>query len=356
MAVGSKINEKGFQTDEELRTILELRKSRVIVLGIGGAGNNTITRLKEIGIEGAKAIAVNTDAQDLLYSDADDKVLIGKGVTGGLGAGGDPKIGFEAARENKDDIDNVLRDNDMAFITCGLGGGTGTGASPVIAERSKQLGLLTIGVVTLPFSMEGKLRMENAKTGLNELMSAVDTLIVVPNDKLLEIVPDVSMMSAFKVADEILVNSVKGITELITKPGLVNLDLADLRAVMKDKGLALIGMGMSKTGSRVTEAAEKALSNPLLSLNIEGADGALINITGGSDITIREANQIVEVVSKKLSPNAKIIWGAQIDPGLKGSVRVLLIITGVKPKEEAVTEKLFERKKYLEKKFGIDFL
>ncbi len=348
---------KAHEIDMELKRLLEAKKAGIRVVGAGGAGNNTVTRMMEVGIVGAETVAINTDAQDLLYSDADLKVLIGKEITGGLGAGGDPKIGSEAAKESKDDIKKTLEGSDLIFVTCGLGGGTGTGSSPIIAETSKKLGALTIAIVTLPFSMEGQQRMKNAKEGLENLRKVVDTIIVVPNDKLLEIVPDVSLATAFKVADEILVNSVKGITELITKPGLINLDLADVRAVMSNGGLAMIGMGESDTENRAIEAVEKALTNPLLSLDIDGADGALINVTGGPDITVREAQEIVEAVSSRLSPDAKIIWGAQVEKDLKDTVKVLVIITGVKETDEVVAEKLFKpKKKEIEEQLGIEFV
>ena len=349
---------KTHDVDEELKRLLETKKPSIRVVGSGGAGNNTITRMMEVGIIGAETIAVNTDAQDLLYSEADIKVLIGKELTGGLGAGGDPKIGMEAAKESKDDIKKVLEGSDLVFITCGLGGGTGTGSAPVIAETAKKVGALTIGVVTLPFAMEGRTRMKNAREGLENLRKVVDTIIIIPNDKLLEIVPDVSLATAFKVADEILVNSVKGITELITKPGLINLDLADVRTVMTNGGLAMIGMGESDTENRALEAVEKALTNPLLSIDIDGAEGALINVTGGPDITIREAQEIVEAVSSRLSPDAKIIWGAQINKDLRDTVKTLIIVTGVKSTEEDfVEQRLFKpKKKEIEEELGIEFV
>jgi len=348
---------RAHEIDEELKRLLESKKASIKVIGSGGAGNNTITRMMEVGIVGAETVAVNTDAQDLLYSDADVKVLIGKEITGGLGAGGDPKIGEEAAKESRDDLKKMLEGSDLVFVTCGLGGGTGTGSSPVIAETAKKLGAITIAIVTLPFTMEGQQRMKNARDGLENLRKVVDTIIIVPNDKLLEIVPDVSLATAFKVADEILVNSVKGIAELITKPGLINLDLADVRTVMSGGGLAMIGMGESDTENRAIEAVEKALTNPLLSLDIDGADGALINVTGGPDITIREAQEIVEAVSSRLAPNAKIIWGAQISQDLRETVRTLVIVTGVKMIEELVTERFLKpKKKAIEEELGVEFV
>ncbi|NOZ82184.1 MAG: cell division protein FtsZ [Candidatus Micrarchaeota archaeon] len=359
MALRETNNEmKRTKTDEELRKLLEARKAVIKVVGIGGAGNNTISRLMQVGIVGADAIAINTDAQDLLYTDADHKLLIGKDLTRGLGAGADPHKGMEAAKENKDDIKKVLEGSDMVFITCGLGGGTGTGGAPIVADVAKKIGALTVGIVTLPFSMEGRQRMDNAKYGLEELESVVDTLIVIPNDKLLEIVPDVSISTAFKVADEILVNAVKGIAELVTKPGLVNLDFADIRAVMGSGGLAMIGMGESDTENRAIEAVEKALTNPLLDVDIEGAKGALVNVSGGADITIRECQEIVETVSSKLSEDAKIIWGAQIVKELGETVRTMLIVTGVKSSQIYGPERTFskERQKEIEKILGIDFV
>jgi len=315
--------------DEELRKVLEAKKAVIKIIGAGGGGNNTISRLMQIGVVGAESIAVNTDAQDLLYTDADTKLLIGKNITCGLGAGADPKIGEESAKESRDEIKKLVQGSDLVFITCGLGGGTGTGSSSIIADIAKKTGALTVGIVTMPFNMEGKQRTENAKVGLVKLKNSVDTLIVIPNDKLLEIVPDVSITTAFKIADEILVNAVKGITELITRTGLVNLDFADVRAVMRDGGLAMIGIGDSDSENRAAEAVERALNNPLLDVEIEDSKGALINISGGTDITIKECQQVMESVKEKLNPDAKIIWGAQIMKELGESLRVMVVITGV---------------------------
>jgi cell division protein FtsZ len=342
--------------DLELIEMLKNKQARIKVIGVGGAGNNTLSRMTEVGILGATTVALNTDAQDLLYTDADKKILIGKTLTKGLGAGADPKVGMEAAKESREELKEALAGADLVFITCGLGGGTGTGAAPVIAEMSKKMGALTVGIVTMPFTMEGRQRMDNANYGLDQLEKKVDTLILIPNDKLLEFVPDVSIMSAFKVSDEILVNSVKGMTEVITKPGLVNLDYADIKAVMTNGGLAMIGMGDSSSDNRALEAVQKALNNPLLDVEIDGAKGALVNVTGGQDVTIKECQQIVESISSKLSPDAKIIWGAQIDKELGESVRAMVIVTGVKggnyygPSTKISKEKQDE----IEKLFGID--
>lgn len=352
------IPEKKTEVDEELRKILQSRKAEIKVIGAGGAGGNTISRLLQVGIVGAETVAINTDAQDLLYSDADRKVLIGKDITGGLGSGADPKVGMESAKESKEDIKHAIEGADMVFINCGLGGGTGTGSAPIIADIAKKLGALTVAIVTLPFSMEGKQRTRNAQEGLENLEGVVDTLIVIPNDKLLDIVPDVSVTTAFKVADEILVNAVKGIAELITKPGLVNLDFADIRAVMGSGGLAMIGMGESDTENRAAESVEKALNNPLLDVDIEGAVGALVNVSGGSDITIRECQEIVEGVSTKINPDAKIIWGAQIVKELGDTIRSMLILTGVKSSQifgptKTITQ---EKQKEIERVLGVDFV
>ncbi len=344
--------------DEELRRILESKKAEIKILGAGGAGGNTISRLMQVGVVGAETIAINTDAQDLLYTDADIKILIGKEITGGLGAGADPRIGEEAAKESRNEVKKVLEGADMIFVTCGLGGGTGTGSLPIAADIAKKGGALTVGIVTLPFTMEGRSRMKNARDGLEKLQKTVDTLIVIPNDKLLEIVPDVSLPTAFKVADEILVNAVKGISELVTRPGLVNLDFADIRAVMTNGGLAMIGMGDSDGENRAIEAVERALNNPLLDIDIDGASGALINVSGGVDITIRDCQKIVETVATKLNPDAKIIWGAQILKELGDSIRTMLVITGVNSPALFTPQKVYtkEKKKDIEKLFGIDFI
>jgi len=344
--------------DEELEQLLSKQKASIKVIGVGGAGNNTINRISEVGVVGAEAIAVNTDAQDLLYTTADKKILIGRDLTKGLGAGSIPKIGEEAAHENEQDIKATIQGADMVFVTCGLGGGTGTGAAPVIAELAQKLGILTVGVVTLPFTMEGQRRYENAVLGLEKLQSIVDTLIVVPNDKLLELAPDLPLHTAFKVADEILTNAVKGIAELVTKAGLINLDFADVKAVMGKGGVALIGVGESDTENRAVESVDKALQNPLLDVDVSGADGALINVSGGQDMTLEEAKKVVETISEKLDEDAKIIWGAIISDDLEGTIRTMLIVTGVKssqifgPQREISKQK----KKEIETELGIEFI
>jgi len=348
------------QIDRELEELLKKQLAKVKVFGVGGGGGNTLSRMKEIGIKGCEMIAVNTDAQDLLYTNADFKILIGKELTQGLGAGSNPRVGEESAHESDSEIKKKLSSTDMIFITCGLGGGTGTGAAPVIAELAKKQGSLVVGVVTLPFSMEGKKRIENAMYGLERLESSVDTLIVIPNDKLLELAPELPLQTAFKVADEILTNAVKGITELVTKSGLVNLDFADVKAVMLNGGVSLIGMGESDSQHRAVDAVDKAITNPLLDVDISNASGALINIVGGPDLTLDEAKIIVSTVGEKLSPEAKMIWGAQISEDLQHSIRVMLIVTGVKSSQivgvSSGTTPEAKRQAAMTSELGIEFL
>lgn len=351
-------NTSGDNIDAELEHLLTKQRATIKVVGTGGGGNNTIQRISEVGIVGAETIAINTDAQDLLYTTANKKILIGRDLTKGHGAGSDPRLGEEAARENEADIKKSLQNSDMVFVTCGLGGGTGTGSAPVIAEIAKKLGALTVGIVTLPFTMEGHRRYENAVMGLERMEQIVDTLIVIPNDKLLDLAPDLPLHTAFKVADEILTNAVKGIAELVTKTGLVNLDFADIRAVMKGGGVALIGVGESDTDNRATEAVEKAVNNPLLDADISGANGALINVVGGEDMTLDEARKVVETISDKLDEDARIIWGAQIYKDMEKTIRTMLIVTGVKSSQilGAGIKTKDKRKKEIETELGIEFL
>jgi len=344
--------------DAELAEMLSKHKASIKVVGCGGAGNNTIDRMTEVGIQGAETVAINTDAQDLLYTSADKKILIGRETTKGLGAGSHPKLGEEAAHENESEIKKALEGADLVFLTCGLGGGTGTGSIPVVAEVSKKMGALTIAIVTMPFTMEGSKRYENAVGGLEKLEKSTDTLIVIPNDKLLELASDLPLHTAFKVADEILTNSVKGMAELITRTGLVNLDFADVRTVMTNGGVALIGMGESDTGDRASEAVQKALNNPLLDVDVSGATGALINISGSNDMTLNEARKVVEAVTGKLNENARVIWGAQIYEDLGKTMKVMLIITGVQsPQIFGTTRRMGDDiKKEIEKDLGIEFV
>lgn len=344
--------------DEELEQLLAQQHASIKVVGTGGGGNNTINRITDVGIVGAETIAVNTDAQDLLYTNAKKKILIGRDITKGMGAGSNPKIGEDAAKESEHEIKQSLSGADLVFVTCGLGGGTGTGSAPVIADIAKKMGCLVVGIVTIPFTMEGNKRYENAVIGLENLGNVVDTLIVIPNDKLLDLAPDLPLHTAFKVADEILTNAVKGIAELVTKTGLVNLDFADIKAVMGNGGVALIGVGESDSEDRAHESVDKAITNPLLDVDITGANGALINISGGTDMTLDEARKIVEAVSSRLSEDAKIIWGAQIYEDLERTIRTMLIVTGVKSSQifgidRTVSDK---QRKEIEQELGIEFV
>jgi cell division protein FtsZ len=318
------------EIDRELEELLKVQNAKIKVIGIGGGGNNTLSRIHEIGIKGGEMIAMNTDAQDLLYANADKKILLGRELTKGLGAGSNPQIGEESARESESEIKKKIEGADMVFITCGLGGGTGTGAAPVVADIAKKTGALVIGIVTMPFTIEGEKRIENANFGLEKMESIVDTLIVIPNDKLLEIVPDLPLQTAFKVADEILTNAVKGTAELVTKAGLVNLDFADVKTIMSNGGVSLIGVGESDSEHRAQEAVEKALNNPLLDVNVTNARGALVNVIGGPDLSLDESKVVIEEVGKHLGDNARLIWGAQISPDMDKTMRVMVIITGVR--------------------------
>jgi cell division protein FtsZ len=338
--------------DEDLEQVLKSLTTTIKVVGCGGAGTNTITRCFGEGINGAELISINTDAQHLLLAQSPYKILIGRHLTRGLGAGSLPQIGEEAAKESEQDIRDALMPSDMVFVTCGLGGGTGTGCAPVVAQIAREAGALTIGVVTLPFSVEGQVRADNADAGLKRLREVCDTVIVIPNDKLLDIVPNLAMNAAFKVADEVLMRSIKGITEMITMPGLVNLDFADLKTVMKRGGVALIGLGEAEGDNKAVDAITEALNSPLLEVDITEASGALVNVTGGNDMTLREAEKVVEEIYSKIDKNARIIWGTTIDPSMKKSIRAMLVITGVKSKQiMGPTQRSRE-----EKEFGIDFV
>jgi cell division protein FtsZ len=328
----NKVNIAGVD-NRELETILQGLTTNIKVVGCGGAGTNTITRCFSEGISGASLISINTDAQHLLLSESPHKILIGRHLTRGLGAGSLPQIGEEAAHESEQDIRESIVPADMVFITCGLGGGTGTGSAPIVAQIAKESGALTIGVVTLPFGVEGIIRMENAEEGLKRLRDICDTVIVIPNDKLLDIVPNLSLNAAFKVADEVLMRSIKGITEMITMPGLVNLDFADLKTVMKRGGVAMIGLGEAEGENKAINAVSEALNSPLLEVDISEASGALVNVTGGDDMTISEAEKVVEEIYSKIDKNARIIWGTTIDSSLKRNIRAMLVITGVKSKQ-----------------------
>ncbi|MDD1718125.1 MAG: cell division protein FtsZ [Methanoregulaceae archaeon] len=342
------------KSNEELDQILKELRTEIAVIGCGGSGSNTITRMMEEGIHGAKLIAINTDAQHLSRTHAEYRILIGRQRTRGLGAGSIPQIGEEAALENEQDIKRAVGGCDMVFITVGLGGGTGTGCAPIVAKAAKEEGALTIAIVTLPFTAEGAIRMENAEAGLERLRDVADTVIVVPNDRLLEVVPKLPLYAAFKVADEVLMRAVKGITELITMPGLVNLDFADVRTVMERGGVAMIGMGESDSEDKAADSVKKAIRSPLLDVDISGATAALVNVIGGPDMTMAEAEGVVQEVYNRIDPNARIIWGAQVDPAMQSKMRTMLVVTGVRsPQIYGRNEKLTPK---VQKQFDIDFL
>jgi cell division protein FtsZ len=299
------------------------------VVGIGGGGVNAVNRMIEVGLKGVEFVAINTDAQALLMSDADVKLDIGRDITRGLGAGADPEIGRKAAEDHRDEIEEVLKGADMVFVTAGEGGGTGTGGAPIVASIARGLGALTVGVVTRPFSFEGRRRSSNAETGIDGLREEVDTLIVIPNDRLLHISDrEISALEAFKSADHVLLSGVQGITDLITTPGLINLDFADVSSVMKDAGSALMGIGAARGENRAVEAAEEAISSPLLEASIEGAHGVLLSISGGSDLGLFEIHQAAGLIHDAVHAEANIIFGAVIDDSLGDEVRVTVIAAG----------------------------
>jgi cell division protein FtsZ len=299
------------------------------VVGIGGGGVNAVNRMIEAGLKGVEFIAINTDAQALLMSDADVKLDVGRDLTRGLGAGSDPEIGRMAAEEHRDDLEEVLKGADMVFVTAGEGGGTGTGGAPIVAEVAKGVGALTIGVVTRPFAFEGRRRSLQAEQGIDNLREAVDTLIVIPNDRLLEISDaQTTMLQAFRLADDVLLQGVAGITDLITTPGLINTDFADVKAIMQDAGSALMGIGQARGDRRSSEAAKMAVSSPLLEASIEGAQGVLLTIAGGSDLGLHEVNEAAEIIADAADDDANIIFGTVIDDALGDEVKVTVIAAG----------------------------
>jgi len=299
------------------------------VVGIGGGGSNAVSRMVDAGVSGVEFVAVNTDAQALLMAEADVKIHIGSQATRGLGAGADPRVGLEAAHESRDELKEALKGADMVFVTAGEGGGTGTGGAPVVAEIGRELGALTVGVVTRPFGFEGRLRADQAEQGIQALREAVDTLIVIENDRLLQVVErSTPVTDAFRMVDDILRQGVQGITDLITVPGLINLDFADVRTIMRDAGSALMGIGVGRGENRAVEAARAAISSPLLETSLDGATGILINITGGSDLGLAEVDEAAHVVTEAADANANVIFGAVIDDAMGEDVRVTAIATG----------------------------
>ncbi len=305
-------------------------QANIVIIGCGGAGNNTVDRLMKIGIRGARCIAINTDQQHLNAIQAHEKLLIGKNLTRGLGAGGQPDIGRSAAEESQTDLNALLRKGDLVFITCGMGGGTGTGSAPIVAEIAKNNGAIVVGVITMPFEAEMG-RIQKAKEGVKILRNFVDTLVMIDNNRLLEIAADLPITEAFSLADEVLATMVKGITETISLPSLINLDYADIRTILTSGGVAIVGIGEGDDPHhRIEEAIDDALNSPLLEFDISGAQGALIHVTGGDDLTLVETTKVANLVTERMDPNAMVIWGARVDPNMTGAVRVMLLITGVK--------------------------
>ena len=325
-AVESKKNSSDEQTFKES----EFAAPKIMVLGVGGAGNNSVNRICSMGVSGAQLVAINTDRQHLgIISDDITKLLIGKSVTNGLGAGAYPEIGAKAAEVSKGALEEVLDGVDMLFITAGMGGGTGTGAAPVVAQIAKQQGAIVIAIVTYPFALE-RTRLIKAEEGIDVMKDVCDTVVVIDNNRLVELVPNLPMQDAFKVADEVIARTVRGITETITQPSLINLDYADIRTVMGGKGLSVIAVGESQSVNKVEEVVEDTLKNALLDVDINGATGCLIHITGGTELTLGEANNVGEYLTDNIDANAAVIWGARIDPTFENKIEVIAIFTGVK--------------------------
>ncbi len=304
--------------------------AKIKVIGVGGSGNNAIARMMACKIQGVDFVAINTDAQDLHHVNAQEKVHIGKNLTKGLGSGMNPEIGRQAAEENRDEIHEVVKGADMVFVTCGVGGGTGTGATPIVAEAAKDSGALTVAVITKPFSFEGRQRMEIAEEGLAQIKDRVDTLITIPNDKLLSIIDrKTSLLNAFSAVDDILRQAVQGISDLVVTPGIVNVDFADVKAVMQDAGSALMGIGRATGEDRAVEAAKASINSPLLEISIDGAKGVLFNVSGGPDLAMAEINEAAKIITESIDADAKVIFGAVMDDKLKkGEMKVTVIATG----------------------------
>ena len=321
------------------------------VIGVGGAGNNAVNRMIEAGIKGVDFISVNTDRQALQKSKAGAKIQIGEKITRGLGAGANPDIGAQSAEENKSEIAETLRGADMVFVTAGMGGGTGTGAAPIVAQAAKEMGILTIGVVTKPFTFEGKKRLSQAERGIESLKGKVDALVVIPNDKLLQIIDrKTSINEAFRMADDVLRQGVQGISDLIAVTGTVNLDFADVKTIMKDTGMAHMGIGRASGENRAEDAAKQAVQSPLLETSIEGARGVIINITGGEDLGLHEVNTAAELVQRSVDPEANIIFGTVTDPDMKDEIQITVIATGFeKPEARAAAVDSFVNKTWEKK-------
>lgn len=323
--------------------------TKIKVVGVGGAGGNAISRMAKCHLESIDLVAINTDEQDIRKCRANFKLQIGKKVTKGLGAGTNPELGKAAAEENIDQIKEILKDSDLIFITCGMGGGTGTGATPVVAKIAQETGALTIAIVTKPFSFEGNQRMEVAEKGISELHERVDTLLVVPNDKLLNLVDKkTTLLNAFWICDDVLRQAVQGISDLIVLPGIINVDFADVKAIMGNAGSCMLGMGRARGGGRAIEAAKRAINSPLLDFSIDGAKGVLFNVSGREDMSLGEVNEAAKVITEKVSPEAKIIFGAVLDRKLrKGEIKVSVIATGFNQIKAAKNLKIFDNSKII---------
>ena len=310
-------------------TDFEMHKARILVVGCGGGGCNTINALSRKGINGANTLAINTDAKHLAVTQADKRILIGKSLTRGLGAGGYPEIGKNAALESKNEIREIIKESDLVFVTCGLGGGTGTGSAPVIASLAREVGAIVISVVTLPFKLEGA-RINKAEAGLATLRQSCDTVIAIENERLLKLAGNKPLKEAFGLADDLIATMIKGITETISEPSLVNLDYADVKAIMRSGGVAAIGVGTSESPTRARDAVTAALNHPLIDVDYHGATGAMIQVIGGNDMKMEEINAIGEAVQGMLDPSAQVMWGARISNDFNGKIQVITIVTGVK--------------------------
>ena len=313
---------------------------KIKVLGVGGGGNNAVNRMIDANVASAEFVAINTDKQALLISKANKRLQIGERLTGGKGAGGIPEVGRKSAEESKTSITEVLKGADLVFITAGMGGGTGTGAAPVIAQIAKELGILTVGIVTKPFAFENRKRMENAEKGISELKKYVDTIVIIPNERLATILPEkITLVDAFRYADDVLRQGIQGISDLIVFPGMINLDFADIETVMKNRGLAHMGIGRGKGENKTLEAVRQAVASPLIETTIEGATGVVLNIKGGSDITLREVTEAANMVKEVIDPSCNLIFGSSIDPEMHDEVEITIIATGFKGKDDEEEDK-----------------
>lgn len=324
---------------------------KIKVLGVGGGGSNAVNRMIDAGVSSAEFVAINTDEQALKISKAEKRLQIGARLTGGKGAGAVPEVGRKAAEESKSSLTEILKGSDMVFITAGMGGGTGTGAAPVIAQIAKELGILTVGIVTKPFLFEGKTRMKNAEMGIAELRKYVDTIVIIPNERLLTILPEkTTLVDAFRYADDVLRQGIQGISDLIVFPGMINLDFADIETIMKNRGVAHMGIGHGKGDNKTLEAVRQAVASPLIETTIEGATGVVLNIKGGNDITLREVTEAANMVREVIDPNCNLIFGSSIDPDMRDEVEITIIATGFKtPEDNEESEKKEEEQKVEEK-------